>query len=97
MSPAWTVRALVVVFALCSCREVAAPPLRDGPVSCERDADCHAPACGPCTAGAPITQAELMMECAVNPCTVFVGTAEDRHQLPAPGAVCSPGHVCVIQ
>lgn len=56
----------------------------DAPVACKSDADCPHLACGPCTAGAPITQSMLGgPECAVNPC------------LDA-GAVCNERQTCEI-
>jgi hypothetical protein len=89
--------ALVGSLAASSCHEVASPPTGDRPVTCSHDSDCHAPGCGPCASGAPITEADLNQECVTNPCTVFVGDADDRHQLPAPVAACSANHTCVIR
>lgn len=51
---------------------IAAPPgieKPDEPVRCESDRDCPNLACGPCDAGAPITNAMIGgPECVVNPC-----------------------------
>jgi hypothetical protein len=52
----------------------------DSPVACSTDADCPHLACGPCTAGAPITQSMLGgPECAVNPCLEASAVCNDRH------------------
>ena len=56
----------------------------DAPVACRTDAECPHLACGPCTAGTPITQSMINgPECTVNPC------------LDA-SAVCNAQHVCEI-
>jgi hypothetical protein len=89
--------AVAASLAASSCREAASPPPGDAPVGCSRDTDCHAPGCGPCSSGAPITEADIEKECVTNPCTVFVGAADDRRQLPAPAAVCSANRTCMIR
>jgi hypothetical protein len=52
------------------------------PFHCNADADCHSPACGPCTSGEVLRQQNLT--CAVNPC-------------PNVAVVCSPQHMCVVK
>ena len=59
-----------------------------GPVTCERDEDCHPGACGPCASGSTITYEDVMQECVVNPCTAAGG--------PPPVAFCNH-HVCTIK
>jgi hypothetical protein len=78
------------MFLFVACVAGAASPTTppaakaDEPVRCESDADCPHLACGPCDAGAPITQAMLGgPACAVNPC------------LDA-SAVCNAQHTCEI-
>ncbi len=52
----------------------------DSPVHCNADAECPHLACGPCTAGAPITQSMLGgPECAVNPCLDASAVCNERH------------------
>lgn len=70
---------LALLLAACP-----APPLpsSDAPIRCERDADCHAPACGPCNSGAPLRQNSP--DCAINPCPNVV-------------VVCSPQKICVVK
>jgi hypothetical protein len=91
----------LALLAVSSCREAASPPppppAPEGLVSCTRDSDCQAPACGPCASGAPITAADMTMECVVNPCRGFVGDGGEQRHFPAPGAICSAGHTCVVR
>jgi hypothetical protein len=87
----------LTVLLVVSCREAATPPPLEGPIHCTRDSDCQAPGCGPCTSGAAITAADIAKECVTNACTVFVGDGDDRHQLPAPTAICSASRACVIR
>jgi hypothetical protein len=86
MSIARAVFLLGFLFVL-ACR-TPPTPLLQGPVTCAVDEDCHPGACGPCTSGAAITQEALILECAVNPCTLGGG--------PAPAAACV-AHVCRIR
>jgi hypothetical protein len=52
----------------------------DAPVACRTDAECPHLACGPCTAGAPITQSMLGgPECAVNPCLDASAICNEQH------------------
>lgn len=57
-----------LAIAACKPTDSAPPPASDAPVKCAADGDCHAGPCGPCTSGAPITEADSMRECVVNPC-----------------------------
>jgi hypothetical protein len=60
------------------------PDNGDTPIACGSDADCPHLACGPCTAGQPVTHLVATVSCTVNPC-------------PGQVAVCSPAHVCVAR
>jgi len=72
----------VLVLGACKPPDSAAGT-SDDPDKCESESDCHLGACGPCTSGTPITQAEVMKECVVNPC-------------PSAQAACA-NHVCVVK
>jgi hypothetical protein len=78
--------ACVAAHAVGDADAAAAPgeAANDAPVACKTNAECPHLACGPCTAGTPITSSMVDgPECAVNPC------------LDA-SAVCNAQHVCEI-
>jgi hypothetical protein len=78
--------ASVPAHAAADASSAAAPgeAANEAPIACKTDAECPHLACGPCTAGMPITQSMINgPECAVNPC------------LDA-SAVCNAQHVCEI-
>jgi len=75
------------VLIVASCKGADAPP-RDAAQHCDRDEDCQAPPCGPCSSGSTISGADLDKECVVNPCTASGA--------PAPIAYCNR-HACTIR
>jgi hypothetical protein len=80
----WTLLALAA-WALVGCPPAQTPDSEGEPLPpfpCQKDADCVAPACGPCTPGAVLLQ--QTRECAVNPC-------------PNVAVACSPQKVCVVK
>src|SRR5690242_14991469 len=75
-----TLAALALLLGACD------PPSARGllgqTISCQKDADCHPPSCGPCIPGAELINDPR--ECVVNPC-------------PDAKVACSPRHVCVVK
>lgn len=93
------------LFFAAACHDAQSPssapqpssPASDAPMSCTKDSDCQAPGCGPCASGSKISRADIEKECVTNVCTTFVDDAGERTQRPAPEAICSAKHVCVIK
>jgi hypothetical protein len=70
---------VVLALLLLACEdEPAKSPATDEPASCTRDEECQMPACGPCTAGAPITPDMLTQTCVVNPCPQAVAHCTEK-------------------
>jgi hypothetical protein len=73
---------LLVFLVVAGCPDKRPPSPSGGTIACVSDADCHSPACGPCTSGEPLVQ--LGPSCAVNPC-------------PNKPVMCSPQKICVVR
>ncbi len=81
--------ARMLVLALLACEEEAKAPATDQPESCTKDEDCRMPACGPCTAGTPITADMLSQTCVVNPCPQAVAHCADGKQCAVKCVACA--------